>query len=201
MVRISKWGFSIAGFKVVAFIGYLGFIVSLSKSENRDSNFSGSSIHQSVRSRPPRGCCVLEGEWMKQIVRNLTDADDGFLNGIRYLIHDREPQYTQAFSELLKSSSVKAVKLPARSPNLNAYAERFIRSIKSECLAQTIPLGERHPRKAVKEYTEHYHFECNHQRRGNELIEKPGDGPNMDGVVECQERLGDVIKYYFRRAV
>ncbi len=94
-----------------------------------------------------------KGEWIKQIVRNLTDADDGFLNGIRYLILDRDPLYTQAFSELLKSSSLKVVKLPARSPNLNAYAERFIRSIKSECLAQTIPLGERHPRKPVKEYT------------------------------------------------
>jgi hypothetical protein len=72
------------------------------------------------------------GKWMKQIARNLTDADDGFLNGTRYLIYDRDPLFTQEFSELLKSSSVKAVKLPARSPNLNAYAERFVRSIKPE---------------------------------------------------------------------
>ncbi len=81
------------------------------------------------------------GEWMKQIARNLTDADDGFLNGARYLIHDRDPLFTEAFREILGSSGVRTVKLPARSPDLNAYAERFVRSIKSECLAQMIPLG------------------------------------------------------------
>jgi transposase InsO family protein len=117
-----------------------------------------------------------DGEWMKQIVRTLTDADDGFLNGTRYLIHDRDPLFTRAFSELLESSGVETVKLPARSPNLNAYAERFVRSIKSEFLAQIIPLGESHLRKAVKEYTEHYHIERNHQGLGNELIHKPSGG-------------------------
>jgi putative transposase len=95
---------------------------------------------------------------------------------------------------------VKAVKLPARSPDLNAYAERFVRSIKSECLAQLIPLGERHLREAVKEYTEHYHFERNHQGLDNELIEKPNDKPNMSRPVERQERLGGILKYYYRRA-
>jgi transposase InsO family protein len=141
-----------------------------------------------------------DGKWMKQIARNLTDADDGFLNGARYLIHDRDPLFTRAFSELLESSGVKTVKLPVRSPDLNAYAERFVRSIKSECLAQLIPLGERHLRKAVKEYTEHYHFERNHQGLSNELIEKLSDEPNTDGAVECQERLGGVLNYYYRRA-
>jgi len=140
------------------------------------------------------------GEWMKQIARNLTDADDGFLNGARHLIHDRDPLFTEAFRELLKSCGVQTVKLPARSPDLNAYAERFVRSIKSECLAQIIPLGERHLRKAVKEYTEHYHFERNHQGLDNELIEKPSDKPNMSRPVECQERLGGVLNYYCRRA-
>ncbi len=91
--------------------------------------------------------------------------------------------------------------LPVRSPDSNAYAERFVRTLKSECLAQIIiPLGERHLRKAVKEYTEHYHFERNHQGLNNELIEKPSEEPNMDGAVECQKRLGGVLKYYCRRA-
>ncbi len=137
---------------------------------------------------------------MKQIARNLTDADDGFLSGAHYLIHDRDPLFTRAFRELLESSAVKTVKLPVRSPDLSAYAERFVRSIQSECLAQIIPLGERHLRKAVKEYMEHYHFERNHQGLNNELIEKRSDEPNMDGAVECQERLGGVLKYYDRRA-
>jgi transposase InsO family protein len=141
-----------------------------------------------------------EGEWMKQIARNLTDAEDGFLSGSRYLIHDRDPLFTDAFRELLKLSDVKTVKLPARSPDLNAYAERFVLSIRSECLDQIIPLGERHLRKAVREYMEHYHVERNHQGRGNELIETPCEEPNMDGAVECQERLGGVLKYYRRAA-
>ena len=137
---------------------------------------------------------------MKQIARNLTDADDGFLNGARYLIHDRDPLFTDAFRELLKLSGVKTVKLPVRSPDLNAYTERFVLSVRSECLGQIIPLGERHLRKAVKEFTEHYHIERNHQGLNNELIEKPSDAPNMDGAVECQERLGGVLNYYYRRA-
>ncbi len=141
-----------------------------------------------------------DGEWMKQIVRNLTDADDGFLNGTRYLIHDRDPLFTEVFRELLKSSDVKTVKLPAQSPDLNAYAERFVRSVKFECLAKIIPLGERHLRKAVKEYTEHYHFERNHQGLGNELIQKPSGEPNPYGAVECQERLGGFLELYDRRA-
>ena len=95
---------------------------------------------------------------------------------------------------------MKTVKLPARSPDLNAYAERFVRSIKSECLAQIIPLDERPLRKAVKEYTEHSHSERNHQGLDSELIEKPSDEPNMDGALECRKRLGAVFKYSYRRA-
>ncbi len=92
------------------------------------------------------------------------------------------------------------MKLPARSPNLNAYAERFVRSIKSECLAQIIPLGERHLRNAVTEYMKHYHLERNHQGLDNQLIEKVGEVPSREGTVECRERLGGVLKYYYRRA-
>ncbi len=140
------------------------------------------------------------GEWMGQIARNLSDCDDGFLKEARYLIHDRDPLFTNAFREILKPSGVKTVKLPARSRNLNAYAERFVRSIKSECLAQIIPLSEHHLRKAVKEYTEHYHFERNHQGLDNQLIEKPIGEPNMGDAVDCRERLGGVLNYYHRRA-
>ncbi len=141
-----------------------------------------------------------DGEWMKQIARNLTDSENGFLNGARYLIHDRDPLFTEAFREVLGSSGVSTVKLPARSPDLKAYAERFVLSIRSECLDQIIPLGERHLRKAVREYTEHYHVERNHQGLSNELIETPCEEPNMDGTVECQERLGGALKYYRRAA-
>jgi transposase InsO family protein len=140
------------------------------------------------------------GEWMSQMARNLTDCDEGFLNEARYLIHDRDPLFTQSFREILKSSGVETVKLPARSPNLNAYAERFVRSIKSECLAQIIPLGERHLRHAVKEYTEHYHVERNHQGLDNRLIEEPPGRVHMTSAVVRHERLGGVLNYYERRA-
>jgi len=137
---------------------------------------------------------------MNQIARNLTDAEDGFLNGSRYLIHDRDPLFTKSFRETLGSSGVETVKLPARSPNLNAHAERFVRSVKSECLAQIIPIGERHLRHAVSEYMEHYHVERNHQGIGNELIEDQRRTTSMIGGIERRERLGGMLNYYYRRA-
>ena len=140
------------------------------------------------------------GEWMKQVARNLTDAFAGFLTEARYLIHNRDPLFTKEFKEVLHSGGVETVKLPARSPNLNAYAERFVRSIKSECLAQIIPLGERHLRNAVSEYTKHYHHERNHQGLENQVIKKASNLRSMEGAVECRERLGGVLKYYYRMA-
>jgi transposase InsO family protein len=140
------------------------------------------------------------GEWMSQIARNLNDCEAGFLKEARYLIHDRDPLFTTSFREILKSSGIETVKLPARSPNLNAYAERFVRSIKSECLAQIIPLGEQHLRLAVKEYTEHYHVERNHQGLGNRLIEEQQGVVDMNSAVAHHERLGGVLNYYERRA-
>jgi hypothetical protein len=122
------------------------------------------------------------------------------LNGTRYLIHDRDPLFTEAFRDVLGTSGVRTVKLPARSPNLNAYAERFVRSIKSECLARIIPLGERHLRTAVNEYTEHYHLERNHQGLKNELIEDRRGAIDMSGDVKRHERLGGILNYYDRRA-
>ena len=140
------------------------------------------------------------GDWMSQIARNLTDCQDGFLREARYLIHDRDPLFSRPFRTVLKSSGVETVKLPARSPNLNAYAERFVRSIKSECLAQIIPLGEQHLRHAVKEYTEHYHAERNHQGLENRLIEERHAVAGMDSAIERHQRLGGVLNYYERRA-
>ncbi|MGE5783423.1 MAG: hypothetical protein ACM3ZE_02495, partial [Myxococcales bacterium] len=87
--------------------------------------------------------------WMKQVARNLTDCVDGFLKQTRYLVLDRDPLYTKAFRAMLKDASVKIVRLPARSPNLNSYAERWIRSLRNECLSRIIPLGEKHLRRTV----------------------------------------------------
>ena len=137
---------------------------------------------------------------MIQVARNLTDCEDGFLNGTHYLIHDRDPLFTASFREALKSSGVETVKLPARSPDLNAYAERFVRSIKSECLAQIIPLSERHLCHAVKEYTAHYHVERNHHGLGNMLVDDQRGTSDLSSGIERRERLGGMLNYYYRRA-
>jgi transposase InsO family protein len=95
------------------------------------------------------------------------------------------------------------VRPPARSPNLNAYAERFVRSIKSECPRRVIPLGERHLRLLVSEYVEHYHLERNHQGLDNMLIDRVEQGAaneNSSTRIRCRERLGGTLKYYYRDA-
>jgi transposase InsO family protein len=143
------------------------------------------------------------GAWMKQIARNLTDHVDGFLWGTRYLIHDRDPLFTDEFRELLRAAGVKCLRLPAQSPNLNAFAERFVLSIKTECLDKLVLLGERHLHLAVAEYLEHYHVERNHQGLDNQLITTsplaatPG---NDDSPVVRRERLGGLLSFYHRRA-
>jgi len=94
-------------------------------------------------------------------------------------------------------SGVHPVKLPSRSPNLNAYAERFVRSIKTECLAQVVPIGEGHLRRVVREYVQHYHGERNHQGIGNRLIGPPADAIRREGPIECRKRLGGLLRYYY----
>ena len=96
------------------------------------------------------------GLWMTQIARNLTDGVDGFFKGKRYLIHDRDPLYTGEFLSVLAEAGIESVKLPPRSPNLNAYAERFVRTIKEGCLERMIFFGEDSLRKAIREFVEHY---------------------------------------------
>jgi transposase InsO family protein len=142
----------------------------------------------------------MYGKWMEQVARSLTDPLDGFLRGTRYLIHDRDPLFTARFAEILSAASVSTVKLPPRSPNLNAFAERFVRSAKQECLRKVIPLGEAHLRRIVVEYVEHYHRERNHQGLGNVLIEPPSSGRRVVGTVKCRERLGGTLRYYHREA-
>jgi putative transposase len=110
------------------------------------------------------------GLWMAQIARNLTDAVDGFFLGKRYLIHDRDPLYTREFLSMLGAAGIESVKLPPRSPNLNAYAERFVRTIKESCLEQMIFFGEGALRRAVQEFVAHYHLERNHQGLDNRLV-------------------------------
>jgi transposase InsO family protein len=138
--------------------------------------------------------------WMKQNARNLTDSDDGFLLGSRYILMDRDTKFCSAFRSILESSGVKPVRLPPQSPNLNTHLERFIRSLKTECLGRMIFFGERSVRRAVCEYLSHYHQERNHQGLGNRLIAAGEEVGRTCGEVRCHERLGGLLRYYHRDA-
>jgi putative transposase len=143
---------------------------------------------------------VANGLWMAQIARNLIDDVDGFFNKKRYLIHDRDPLYTRLFLTLLAEAGIESVKLPPRSPNLNAYAERFVRSIKESCLERMIFFGEDSLRNAIREFVAHYHLERNHQGLGNRLIVPMETKAETTGAVERRQRLGGLLNYYYRKA-
>ena len=126
----------------------------------------------------------------------------GFLDNCRYLIHDRDTKFTDSFRAIIKSGHVEPLKLPARSPNLNAYAERWVRSVKEEVLSKLILFGEASLRRALNEYLAHFHQERNHQGKGNVLLFPLNhqSAPSLDRPVRCRERLGGLLKYYHREA-
>jgi transposase InsO family protein len=143
---------------------------------------------------------AANGLWMSQIARNLIDSVDGLLTGKRYLIHDRDPLFTDEFLRTLKDVGVDSVKLPPRSPNLNAHAERFVRSIKKSCLERLIPFGESSLRTAVQNFVAHYRNERNHQGLSNRLIAPDPAHVGSGGEIRRRERLGGTLKYYYRAA-
>ena len=138
--------------------------------------------------------------WMSQIAREVSDAVDGILNGKRYLIHDRDPLFTAEFQSLLVAVGVTSVKLPPQSPNLNAYAERFVRSIKESCLDCLILFGENSLRTAIGEFVVHYLRERHHQGLGNGLILPEPSEAEKDGTIQRRQRLGGMLNYYCRAA-
>ena len=141
-----------------------------------------------------------DGLWMGQIARNLTDAVDGLFLGKRYLIHDRDPLYTQEFLSMLAEAGIASVKLPPRAPNLNAYAERFVRTIKEDCLDRMILFGEQSLRNSVQHFSAHYHFERNHQDLGNRIITPVQMIGHTTGTIRRRQRLGGLLSYHYREA-
>ena len=139
-----------------------------------------------------------DGAFMAQVARNLTDAVDGFLKGRRFVVCDRDSCFTAQFRGILEDAGVKVIRTPRQAPNCNAYAERFVLSIKFECLERMILFGDSSLRRAVAEYVAHYHTERAHQGLGNERIE--GDAVPALGEVRCRERLGGILKTYYRAA-
>jgi transposase InsO family protein len=134
--------------------------------------------------------------FMRQVVRTLTMAD---ADPCRVLICDRDAKWSAAVRERLEQAGIRVVQTPYEAPNANAYAERFVRSIKEECLDRIVPLGERHFRRAATEFVEHYHRERNHQGLENALIEG-GATTAGGGRVHRRQRLGGLLNYYKRAA-
>jgi putative transposase len=124
----------------------------------------------------------------------------GALRDCRYLLHDRDTKDNQSFRSIIASGRVEPLVLPARSPNLNAYAERCVRWVKEECLSKVILFGERSLQRALSEYVKHFHAERNHQGKGNVLLFPRGTNIRRDGSVQCRERLGGLLRYYHQEA-
>jgi putative transposase len=141
-------------------------------------------------------------EWMIQMARNATDEASGFLRGQRYLLHDRDTKFCAAFLDVLRSSGIRPLALPPRSPNLNAFSERWVGSLRQECLSKLILFGEASLRRGLNEYIEHHHSERNHQGKGNLLLFPSPDVPlnPKSRTVRCRDRLGGLLKFYTRVA-
>jgi putative transposase len=136
--------------------------------------------------------------WMMQMARNLTDAEEPFLRHTRFLIMDRDTKYSATFRAALTRERVEAIRLPPRSPNLNAYAKRFVRSVKEECAGRMIFFGRPSLERALAHYTAHYHEERNHQGLQNRLLKCSGGPIDRVGRVKRRERLGGMLSFYHR---
>ena len=136
--------------------------------------------------------------WMEQMARNVTDCDTGVLRHRRFLIIDRDAVFSPRFKSILASADVTILLTAYQAPNMNAHAERFVRSIRTECLDQMIFVGCASLERAIAEYVANYHDERSHQGLGNEIVS--GAPVQREGVIEASERLGGLLKYYHRRA-
>jgi putative transposase len=162
---------------------YTLFVIDLA---SRRVQIVGSTPHPSDR-------------FMCQVGRTLTAADVGLLRDHRVLICDRDRKWSREVRRLLNEAGLQVVQTPLVAPNANAYAERFVRSIKEECLDRMIPLGERHFRRALTEFVYHYHHERNHQGLGNDLIHRV-DRRRTEGRIRRRPRLGGLLNFYERAA-
>ena len=139
-------------------------------------------------------------DWMHQVCRELTNDHDGFLKDASHLIVDWDGSFLALRDYLTSKSDIEAVVLPPKNPNLNAFQERFFRSVKSECLEHMIFFSEQQLRRTLKEFVTHYHAERNHQGLNNRMI-VPGDEVGCEaGEIKCRERLCGMLKYYYRDA-
>jgi transposase InsO family protein len=137
--------------------------------------------------------------FMQQVVRTLTMAEGTVVPAPKLVICDRDRKWRADVRRRLRDAGIRVVLIPARAPNANAFAERFVRSIKEECLDRLIPIGDRHLRRAVAQYVAHYHCERNHQGLDNRLISGQPMS-RMTSRVRRRPRLGGLLNFYERAA-
>lgn len=160
-------------------------------------------VHHATRAVQITGITTNpDASFMAQIARNLIDPVDGFLCGKRFLIADLDTKFTERFREVLEHAGVQVVRTAYQAPNMNAIAERWVRSVKSKCLDRMVLFGEDSLKRALREYGAHFHQERPHQGLGNEVIEPPAGGvvPAGGGHVVESERLGGLLRSYRRVA-
>jgi len=152
-------------------------------------------VHVAGVTPHPNEACIV------QVAHHVTMEAWGFLSPRQYLIHDRDGKYCPAFQQIIDAAGVTRVPLPPRSPNLNAYAERWVRSVKEECLSRLMLFGEKALGHALTAYDTHYHHERNHQGKGNVLLFPTSRADERrTSSIHCRERLGGLLKYYEREA-
>jgi putative transposase len=137
------------------------------------------------------------GAWVAQQARNLSFT--GLFERMRFLIHDRDSKFSAAFDEIFHSEGINVIKTPIRAPQTNAYAERFVRTVRAECLDWLLIVGRRHLEHVLRSYTTHYNRERPH--RGLALLTpEPTDAidPPTVETIERQDRLGGLIHEYYR---
>ena len=141
-----------------------------------------------------------DSAWVRQLARNLTNSHDGFLKTHSHILIDRDTKFSPFRDFVDTNTEIDPVLLPPRSPNCNAHIERFMLSLKSECVDRMIFFSQAPLRKALAEFASHYHEERNHQGLKNQLIDPGDEVGNTTGSIQCRERLGGLLRYYHRRA-
>jgi transposase InsO family protein len=139
-----------------------------------------------------------DSKFMQQVARNVIDPIDGFLRGKKFLVVDRDTKFDAAFGAILKTAGVQIARTAFQAPNMNAFAERFVRTIQDECLDRMVFVGEAMLRRALREFVAHYHEDRPHQGRGNEVLRATAPMPTS-GAVHRRERLGGLLSYYHRQ--
>lgn len=157
-------------------------------------------IHIESRKVILGGCSYRpNGEWVEQIARNVTGYEGDMINA-GYLIHDRDSKYTEKFRDIFRGIGCKPIKLPRKSPNLNAFAERWVKTVKDECLHRMIWFGKKTFEYGLRQFIAYYNHERNHQGIDNRIPLPDDRRKNKSGEILKVDRIGGMLNFYYRQS-